>query len=26
LIHESSAEGAAQNPTSAKLDFPGLIY
>jgi len=26
LIHESSAEGAAQNPPSAKLDFPGLIY
>jgi len=26
LIHESSAEGAAQNPTSSKLDFPGLIY
>jgi len=26
LVRESSAEGAAQNPTSAKLDFPGLIY
>jgi hypothetical protein len=26
MEEQMSAEGAAQNPTSAKLDFQGLIY